>query len=56
MQSLALQVDVVDANIVAMLDARRMEVYSAVFDNLNKQVREIKAEVLEENSFQEIFG
>jgi tRNA threonylcarbamoyladenosine biosynthesis protein TsaB len=37
-----------------MIDARRMEVYSALFDaNLNL-VREIKAEIIEEASFAEI--
>ncbi|MEO9571069.1 MAG: tRNA (adenosine(37)-N6)-threonylcarbamoyltransferase complex dimerization subunit type 1 TsaB [Polaribacter sp.] len=39
--------------IVSMLDARRMEVYSAVYDNNYKQIREIKAEVIDENSFSE---
>ena len=34
-----------------MLDARRMEVYSAVFDSENKQIREIKAEIIHEESF-----
>lgn len=39
---------------VPMLDARRMEVYSAVFDAENEQVRETRAEVLNENSFSEL--
>jgi len=34
-----------------MIDARRMEVYSALFDHSNKQVREILAEIIDENSF-----
>ena len=34
-----------------MLDARRMEVYSAVFNTDNSLVREIQAQVLDENSF-----
>ncbi|MCG9971526.1 tRNA (adenosine(37)-N6)-threonylcarbamoyltransferase complex dimerization subunit type 1 TsaB [Christiangramia crocea] len=37
--------------IVSMLDARRMEVYSAVYESEFTQVRETKAEVLDENSF-----
>ncbi|AXT18940.1 tRNA (adenosine(37)-N6)-threonylcarbamoyltransferase complex dimerization subunit type 1 TsaB [Flavobacteriaceae bacterium AU392] len=40
-----------DSLIVAMLDARRMEVYSAVFDSDCNQVRDIEAEVLNESSF-----
>lgn len=48
---LAKQVDVNEGLIVPMLDARRMEVYSEVFDaNLNA-VRDIKAEILDEQSF-----
>ncbi|HET8809017.1 MAG TPA: tRNA (adenosine(37)-N6)-threonylcarbamoyltransferase complex dimerization subunit type 1 TsaB [Flavobacteriaceae bacterium] len=39
--------------IVPMLDARRMEVYSAIFDHQGNQIREIQAEVLNETSFLE---
>ncbi|MDX1542558.1 MAG: tRNA (adenosine(37)-N6)-threonylcarbamoyltransferase complex dimerization subunit type 1 TsaB [Christiangramia sp.] len=39
--------------IVSMLDARRMEVYSSVFDSEFEQLRDTKAEVLDENSFHE---
>lgn len=39
--------------IVPMLDARRMEVYAAVFNEEYKQVREVKAEIIDENSFTE---
>ena len=34
-----------------MLDARRLEVYAAVFSSDNDQIRETKAEVLDENSY-----
>ena len=37
--------------IIPMIDARRMEVYSAVFNNKNERIRDIKAEIIEENSF-----
>jgi tRNA threonylcarbamoyladenosine biosynthesis protein TsaB len=37
-----------------MIDARRMEVYSALFDANINLVREIKAEIIEETSFTEI--
>ena len=50
---LAQQVEEKNVFIVPMLDARRMEVYSAVFDSENKEVRETKAEILNENSFAE---
>ncbi|WBL21993.1 tRNA (adenosine(37)-N6)-threonylcarbamoyltransferase complex dimerization subunit type 1 TsaB [Zunongwangia sp. HRR-M8] len=39
--------------IIPMLDARRMEVYSAVFDSVFNQVRETKAQILSEESFTE---
>ncbi|WP_347922982.1 tRNA (adenosine(37)-N6)-threonylcarbamoyltransferase complex dimerization subunit type 1 TsaB [Pontimicrobium sp. SW4] len=39
--------------IVPMLDARRMEVYSAVFDVNHNQIRETEAQILDENSFME---
>lgn len=51
LQSLALQVQEQDAFVVPMLDARRMEVYSAVFDTHNNEVRQIEAEILSEQSF-----
>ncbi len=49
--SLAHSLKVEDALIIPMLDARRMEVYSAVYDSQYNKVREIKAEVIDENSF-----
>ncbi len=37
--------------IVPMIDARRMEAYTAVFDSSYRKVREVKAEILDERSF-----
>lgn len=37
--------------IVSMLDARRMEVYSAIFNSEKQEIRETKAEILTETSF-----
>ncbi|MCF7568353.1 tRNA (adenosine(37)-N6)-threonylcarbamoyltransferase complex dimerization subunit type 1 TsaB [Sabulilitoribacter arenilitoris] len=53
LEALARQVEVNDGVIVAMLDARRMEVYSAVFDFSYNQIRETQAQVLDENAFAE---
>lgn len=36
-----------------MIDARRMEVYSAIYDENNNEVRETKAEIIEKKSFSE---
>ena len=51
LMSLACQVNISDGLIVPMLDARRMEVYSAVFDASYNQLRETQAQILDENSF-----
>lgn len=53
LEVLAQQVTYEDCYIIPLLDARRMEVYSAVFNSEKKQIRETKAEILNENSFQE---
>jgi len=36
-----------------MIDARRMEVYSAIFDMQNNRIRETKAEIIDHTSFDE---
>ncbi|KGL62641.1 tRNA (adenosine(37)-N6)-threonylcarbamoyltransferase complex dimerization subunit type 1 TsaB [Polaribacter sp. Hel1_85] len=51
--ALANAISIDDGIIVPMIDARRMEVYSSVYDNTYQQIREIKAEVIDENSFSE---
>lgn len=51
LEALSYQVKAEDGIIVPMLDARRMEVYSAVFDANHKQIRDVQAEVLDETSF-----
>ncbi len=53
LQSLTMQVDTNEGLVIPMLDARRMEVYSAVFDPDNKQIREIQAEILTKDSYVE---
>jgi len=54
LESLAQQVKINDGYIVPMLDARRLEVYSAVFDAKFEQFREIKAEILSEESYSDL--
>lgn len=53
LEALAHQVTCDNGVIVPMLDARRMEVYSAVFDSQYTEIREIQAQVLDENAFSE---
>jgi tRNA threonylcarbamoyladenosine biosynthesis protein TsaB len=52
LQTLASQITVSDGLIIPMIDARRMEVYSAIFDVNHQNKREIQAEIIDENSFQ----
>jgi len=44
---------VVDGLIVPMIDARRMEVYSAIFDQNHNKIKDVEAEILTENSYQD---
>lgn len=48
---LASQLDHNDGIIVPMIDARRMEVYSAVFNAKKEMIRKVQAEILTEASF-----
>ncbi|MEO6176219.1 MAG: tRNA (adenosine(37)-N6)-threonylcarbamoyltransferase complex dimerization subunit type 1 TsaB [Flavobacterium circumlabens] len=52
--TLASQAKISDGKIIPMLDARRMEVYSAVFSSGLETERPVQAEVIDENSFQDI--
>jgi tRNA threonylcarbamoyladenosine biosynthesis protein TsaB len=47
------QVSTSEGYIVPMLDARRLEVYSAVFDKNYKQIRATEAQIIDEQSFSE---
>ena len=53
LRSLALQVNEKEGTVVSMLDARRMEVYAAVFSSEGIEIRETKAEILTTESFSE---
>mgnify|MGYP002640027488 CR=1 FL=1 len=51
LQSLATSISIDSGVIAPMIDARRMEVYSAVFNSSFEQLREVKAEIIDEQSF-----
>jgi tRNA threonylcarbamoyladenosine biosynthesis protein TsaB len=51
--SLSYSISIDEGFIVPMIDARRMEVYVAVFNNNHQIIKEIKAEIIDENSFSE---
>jgi len=51
---LASRVIVLEGLIIPMIDARRMEVYSAVFNFKLDRIREVQAEILDSNSFSDL--
>lgn len=53
LESLATRVEESSGVIVPMLDARRMEVYSAVFSSEKQQIRDTQAQILNEASYSE---
>ena len=54
LQALAKQVSIENGLVVPMIDARRMEVYSAVYDTANAKIMEVQAEILTDQSYSEI--
>lgn len=54
LESLAHQVKHTDGLIIPMLDARRMEVYSAIYNSNLELHRDIKAEILSEDSYADL--
>ena len=53
LEALANQAKAKDGVIVSMLDARRMEVYSAIFDSNYNQIRDTQAQILDDIAFAE---
>lgn len=51
LEVLAQKVSIEKGMIVPMIDARRMEVYSAVFDHKHQRTMEVQAEILSEDSY-----
>jgi len=53
LEVLATQLSITEGLIVPMIDARRMEVYSEIFDAQHQKTRTIQAEIITESSFSE---
>ncbi|WP_323789295.1 tRNA (adenosine(37)-N6)-threonylcarbamoyltransferase complex dimerization subunit type 1 TsaB [Psychroserpens sp.] len=53
LKALAHQVTSNNGIIIPMLDARRLEVYSAIYDSSYKEMRRVEAQILNEESFLE---
>ena len=56
LELLARKITVTDGVIIPMIDARRMEAYTAVFDATYNKIRETKAEIITDNFFDAIEG
>ena len=56
LESLAQSTSITEGCIIPLLDARRMEVYSCVFNESNTLVRDVEAEIITEASFQEVLS
>ena len=56
LEALACQVNVDQGFIIPMLDARRMEVYSSIYNHNHELVRDTEAKILEKQSFQDLLN
>ena len=54
LQSLAQKLTIQEGLIIPMLDARRMECFTAIFNSNHEKIREIKSEIIDSTSFQDI--
>ena len=54
LQLLAKQIQIEKGIILPMIDARRMEVFTAFYDKNFNQIRNVQAEIIDENSYAEI--
>ncbi len=54
LESLARKITISDGIIISMIDARRMEVYSAIFNVDYAKIRKVKAEIIDSNSYSHI--
>lgn len=54
LELLARKITITEGIIVPMIDARRMEVFCAFFDGKYNKIRETKAEIIDETTYQEL--
>ena len=53
LQSLAAQITISEGTIIPMIDARRMEVFSAIYDRTLNTIKPVSAEIITEESYQD---
>ena len=56
LESLSQAICITDGYIIPLLDARRMEVYSSVFNQNHELIRNVEAEIITETSFNEFLS
>ncbi|AWH83957.1 tRNA (adenosine(37)-N6)-threonylcarbamoyltransferase complex dimerization subunit type 1 TsaB [Flavobacterium album] len=56
LEVLARKIQVQEGVIIPLIDARRMEAYTAIFDSNYQKLRETRAEIITETSFEETSG
>ena len=56
LETLARKIKIDNGSIVPMIDARRMEVFTAFFDKNYTKVRETKAEIIDATTYSEVSG
>ncbi|MES2812403.1 MAG: tRNA (adenosine(37)-N6)-threonylcarbamoyltransferase complex dimerization subunit type 1 TsaB [Bacteroidota bacterium] len=56
LETLARKLTIEKGIIIPMIDARRMECYTAIFDQNFQKTRTIQSEIIDENSFTEVEG
>lgn len=54
LEVLARKINRVEGVVIPMIDARRMECYTAVFDTNHNRIREVQSEIISETSFSDI--
>lgn len=54
LEVLSRKISIIEGIIIPMIDARRMEVYSAFFDKNHQLTRNVEAEIIDTNSYAEI--
>jgi tRNA threonylcarbamoyladenosine biosynthesis protein TsaB len=54
LETLSKKLSIEQGIIIPMIDARRMECYTAIFNDKHQKIREVKAEIIDEKSFQNL--
>jgi tRNA threonylcarbamoyladenosine biosynthesis protein TsaB len=56
LETLARKINIPDGVIIPMIDARRMECFTAIYDKDFNKIRDIQAEIIDANSYNDVIG